>query len=81
MSEMVKISFDIPIEEYDEKIRPYIRKYKDRHGKAYDAFIEWATRKAGRDQKRKKEQLVSDMELLRPVVQALIDSNRITFDT
>lgn len=74
MSEMIRIHYDIPKEEYDKILRPYIRKYKDRHGKAYDALIEWATRKAGRDQKRRKEQLISDARLMAPVIQEAFDS-------
>lgn len=73
MSETVRIQFDIEKEKYDKLLAPYIRKYSLRHDKAHDAFLEWAARKAGRDKKHRKEEIISDAALLADAVTLILE--------
>ena len=72
-SEKVRIQLDIPIGKYKELFERYIPNDKFRHKGFYDATVEFCKRRAGRDKKFRKEQLLSDMALLRPIIQELID--------
>jgi hypothetical protein len=48
-----------------------------RHLIGKKALREWGVRQKGRDKKRRMEQLVSDKNLLRPVVQDMIEKGEI----
>jgi len=80
MSEIVRIQFDIPIEEYTENYACYIPNDKYRHKAFKDAGLEFCRRREGRDKKHRKEQLLSDMELFRPIIQELIDTGRLILE-
>jgi len=72
----MRIQFDIP-ETMESRFRRYCPTERMRHEKAREALEEWINRREGRDKKLQLEKLVSDRELLRPVLQSLIDSGEI----
>ncbi len=51
----------------------YISKENQRNIFALMAFEEWVTRREGRDKKYQTERLISDKNLLRPIVKSLLD--------
>ena len=68
----MRVQFELDAALWDRASR-YISDPKMRHMVAHDAFEEWVTRREGRDKKFQKERLASDAELMRPVIQQLID--------
>ena len=72
----IRIQFDFTDEEW-ERVSRYISHKKVRHVIGKDAFLEWCTRKEGRDKKLIKERLIADMKLILPIIQELIDTNQL----
>jgi hypothetical protein len=61
----------------EKRFRRYCPELKMRHLYAREALEEWINRREGRDKKLQLEKLVADRDLLRPVLQSLIDSGEI----
>ena len=72
----MRIQFEISAELWD-RMKSYVSDEKMRHYVAKDALEEWITRREGRDRKRQEERIVSDVSLLKPIIQRLFDAGEI----
>ena len=70
--EHIRIQFDLPIDLW-KRAKRYIKKDSARHVFGFIAFEEWLNRREGRDKKLKTELLLSDMEILRPILKELLE--------
>lgn len=75
--EYVTFNYKIKKTIYDKECAPYIDDFKHRHKDAKSALLETMRRKKGRDKKRQAELLYSNMMLLLPVIQKMIDEGRL----
>ena len=74
----MRIQFDIS-EKFWQRMNRYVSSEKARHWIARDALEEWITRHESRDKRYRQERLESDIELLLPIIQKMIDDRRIVF--
>ena len=70
--EHIRIQFDLPIDIW-KRAKRYIKKDSARHVFGFIAFEEWLNRREGRDKKLKTEELLANMELLRPIIMELLE--------
>ena len=68
-----RIQFDISDELWARAMR-YMKKEKTRHEYGHVAFEEWINRREGRDKKLRAEKLLQDRDILRPIIQGMIDN-------
>ena len=67
----MRIQFDLD-DRLIARLERYVGNMKMRHFIAHQALEEWINRKEGRDKKLQMEQLISNKELLRPIVKELL---------
>lgn len=72
----MRIQFEINADLW-ERIKRYAPSEKMRHETAKLALEEWLTRREGRDKKLQLERITADAELLKPIIQKLIDDEEI----
>jgi len=75
----MRIQFDIS-DKLWKRMNRYVSSEKARHWIARDALEEWITRHESRDKRYRRERLEADMELLRPIIQKMINEKRIVFN-
>lgn len=68
----MRVQFELDADLWDRASR-YISDPKMRHMVARDAFEEWVTRREGRDKKFQKERLASDVEMMKTVIEQIVD--------
>ncbi len=74
-----RIQFDIS-DDLWERMCHYIKKEKNRHEYGHIALEEWINRREGRDKKLRAEKLLQDRDILRPIVQGMIDDGELNFN-
>ncbi len=67
----MRIQFDLSADLWNRLSR-YVSNEKMRHYIAEQALEEWVNRREGRDKKLQTEQLVTNKEILRPIVDELL---------
>lgn len=75
----MRIQFDIS-DKLWKRMNRYVSSEKARHWIARDALEEWITRHESRDKRYRRERLEADMELLRPIIQKMINEKRIVLN-
>ena len=68
----MQVQFELS-DELWQRMKRYVSDPKFRHFVASQALDEWVSRREGRDKKYRAEKLAADVELLRPVVRAIVD--------
>ncbi len=72
----MRIQFEIE-DEMQERLLRYIGSPKMRHFIAKQALDEWVNRREGRDRKYQAEQLLSNRDILRPILREMIESGEL----
>lgn len=73
----MRIQFDISPDLWN-RMKNYVSEERMRHFIAKDALEEWITRREGRDKKLREERLISDIAILKPIIQKMFEDGEIS---